>query len=323
MDRLLEVKDLCVSFGSGPDALRAVRGVSFPLDHGSTLGLVGESGCGKSVTACSLLRLVTPPGRITGGCVTFRGRDLLSLPENEIRKVRGREIAMIFQEPMISLNPVFSVGYQIAEVLKIHENMKDAEARQKAVYLMDQVGIPGAGSRFGSYPHEFSGGMRQRIMIAIALAGSPLLLIADEPTTALDVTIQAQILDLLLSIQEKSGMGLLLISHNLGLVFNAADYIAIMYAGQIVEHGTASSIYEKPLHPYTRGLFRAIPRLGERSQTLYTIPGNVPVVRGDPAGCAFASRCPLASGECLDRPIEIDDIGDGHLVRCIHFDEEL
>ena len=323
MDRLLEVKDLSVSFGSGPDALRAVRGVSFSLDHGSTLGLVGESGCGKSVTACSLLRLVTPPGHITGGRVTFRGRDLLSLPENEIRKVRGREIAMIFQEPMISLNPVFSVGYQISEVLKIHENMKNDEARQKAVYLMDQVGIPGADSRFGSYPHEFSGGMRQRIMIAIALAGSPLLLVADEPTTALDVTIQAQILDLLLSIQEKSGMGLLLISHNLGLVFNAADYIAIMYAGQIVEYGSASSIYEKPLHPYTRGLFRAIPRLGERSRNLYTIPGNVPVLRGDPAGCAFSSRCPLATGDCLTRPVEIDDSGDGHLVRCIHFDQEL
>ena len=319
MDNLLDVKDLSVSFGHGEDALRAVRGVSFSLKRGLTLGLVGESGCGKSVTASSLLRLVSPPGRITGGQIGFQGRDILSLSDENMRRIRGKEMAMIFQEPMISLNPVFTVGYQITEVLKLHENMNDSDAREKAVELMDQVGIPSPEARYRSYPHEFSGGMRQRIMIAIALAGSPQLLIADEPTTALDVTIQAQILDLLLSIQEQRGMALLLISHNLGLVFNAADYIAIMYAGQIVEYGTSKSIYRKPLHPYTKGLFMAIPRLGERSRTLYTIPGNVPFIREELRGCAFAPRCPLADDECLGSEIKLHDAGKEHTVRCIHW----
>jgi peptide/nickel transport system ATP-binding protein len=317
MEELLSVKNLRVSFSMNGYRLLAVRGASFELKKGETLGLVGESGCGKSVTAFSILRLIDPPGFIDDGEIHYAGKNLLALDEERIRAIRGKEISMIFQEPMTSLNPVFRIGYQIEEVLRLHLNLSKKESRERTIELLNQVGIPSPEKRCDSYPHELSGGMRQRVMIAMALAADPAILIADEPTTALDVTIQAQILDLLLHLQEERNMSLLLITHDLGIVANVADRIAIMYAGEIVESGSTIDIFNNPLHPYTIGLFEALPRQGNRKERMSTIPGTVPTITSETTGCTFHPRCFQASDECLQDNIPLREIKPFHTVRCI------
>ncbi len=297
--------------------LFAVRGASFDVHKGETLGLVGESGCGKSVTAFSILRLIDPPGCIDDGEILYAGTNILALDEENIRKIRGKEISMIFQEPMTSLNPVFRIGFQIEEVLRLHLNMNKKDARERAIDLLRQVGIPTPEKRCDSYPHELSGGMRQRAMIAMALAADPAILIADEPTTALDVTIQAQILDLLLQLQTERKMSLLLITHDLGIVANVADRIAIMYAGEIVETGSTRDVFNNPLHPYTIGLFEALPRQGNIKERMSTIPGTVPAVTGEMRGCVFHPRCFKAGDECLRDNVALREIMPEHHARCI------
>ncbi|HNW27845.1 MAG TPA: ABC transporter ATP-binding protein [Spirochaetota bacterium] len=318
MAALLEVKNLNVRFPlSGGDIL-AVRDVSFSLEKGRTLGFVGESGCGKSVTAYSILGLVPPPGVIDSGSIRYRGEDIVRMDDDRIRQIRGKEIAMIFQEPMTSLNPVFTIGYQIIESISLHLGMGDREAREYAAELLDSVGIPDPARRLDSYPHELSGGMRQRAMIAMALSASPSILIADEPTTALDVTIQAQILDLLIRLQDERKMSLVLITHDLGIVANIADEIAIMYAGEIVEFGRTGDIFRKPGHPYTRGLFSAIPRIGENRKRLMTIPGMVPAMTSAPTGCVFYPRCGMSISACDRAPVAMRG-ARGRAVRCIRY----
>jgi len=317
MAPLLSIENLRISFDLGDSRLFAVRGLSLDLDEGTTLGLVGESGCGKSVTAFSILRLIDQPGSIDGGTITYRGENLLALDDAAMREIRGGEIAMIFQEPMTSLNPVFRIGYQISEAIRLHLGKDKAEAKERAIELLDQVGIPSPGKRYDSYPHELSGGMRQRVMIAMALSAEPSILIADEPTTALDVTIQAQILDLLLKLQSERNMSLLLITHDLGIVANLADRIAIMYAGEIVESGTTEQIFNAPLHPYTIGLFEAIPRPGSVGGRMKTIPGTVPAITAEPRGCVFHPRCSRGSEECLRDSIDLMERHGTQKVRCI------
>lgn len=313
---ILSVRNLRIEFESTGATVFAVRGVSFDLRKGRTLGMVGESGCGKSVTAYSVLRLIQPPGKITGGEINYRGADILRMNPEDVRAIRGREIAMIFQEPMISLNPVFTIGFQISEAVMLRHGKDKKESRGIAVEMLTRVGIPDAEKRYRSYPHELSGGMRQRVMIAIALAASPSILIADEPTTALDVTIQAQILDLLMNIQRERDMSMLLITHDLGIVANTADDIAIMYAGEIVESGTVPQIFNAPMHPYTIGLFEAIPRIGESARRLRTIPGMVPSLTSEPQGCVFYPRCFRRADECRENPIPLVE-KNSHLVRCV------
>lgn len=317
MENLLSVNNLRVSFSMNGYRIFAVRGASFELKKGETLGLVGESGCGKSVTAFSILRLIDPPGFIDDGEIVYNGANLLTLDEESIRKVRGKEISMIFQEPMTSLNPVFRIGFQIEEVLRLHLGLNKKDARDNAIELLRQVGIPSPEKRCDSYPHELSGGMRQRVMIAMALAANPAILIADEPTTALDVTIQAQILDLLLQIQNERHMSLLLITHDLGIVANVADRIAIMYAGEIVETGSTQEIFNNPLHPYTIGLFEALPRQGNVRERMSTIPGSVPTISEEIHGCTFHPRCFKGGDECLKDAIPLGEANPLHFVRCV------
>jgi len=314
--RLLEVSDLSTRFPGAGSEVRAVDRVSFHVDEGETLGLVGESGCGKSVAALSLVRLVPPPGRIVSGRIVYKGRDLMSLPERAMRRVRGREIALVFQEPSTALNPVFTVGYQIAEGLIVHGMMKKKEALREAARLMDVVRIPDAARRATEYPHQMSGGMRQRVMIAMALACRPALLVADEPTTALDVTIQAEILDLLRGLKRDFQLSLILITHNLGVIAETADRVAVMYAGRIVEQAGTRDLFASPKHPYTAGLLRSIPRLGEagageggRKKRLATIDGSVPDLQRLPAGCAFHPRCPDVMRECREETPSLLPIG--------------
>jgi len=296
---LLEVRDLRTHFHSRAGVARAVDGVGFSIEAGQTLALVGESGCGKSVTAFSLLRLVAdPPGRIVGGEVMFEGRDLLRLDEAAMRAVRGDRIAMIFQEPMTSLNPVFTIGDQIAEAVMLHRRVPRRTALERARELLEQVGIPEPGRRLREYPHRLSGGMRQRAMIAMALACEPRLLIADEPTTALDVTIQAQILDLIDELKSRTGMAVLLITHDLGVVARHSQHVAVMYAGRVVEQAPTAALFREPRHPYTRGLLGSIPAPGRAGGRLTEIPGMVPSLADMPPGCAFAPRCPLAQVRC-------------------------
>jgi oligopeptide/dipeptide ABC transporter ATP-binding protein len=302
---LLEVTGLCVQFPRDRAAMRVADSVSFRVAEGETLGLVGESGCGKSVTARALLRLVPPPGRIVSGRILFQGIDLLQLPEREMRRYRGRRIALVVQEPMIALNPVFTVGYQIAEGPIVHGMMKKKEALAEAARLMTLVKIPDPERRVRDYPHQMSGGMRQRVLIAMALASRPSLLVADEPTTALDVTLQAEILDLLKQLKGEFGLSLLLISHNLGVIAAAADRVAVMYAGRIVEVAPVRALFASPGHPYTAGLLRSVPRFGEagagdngRRRRLQAIDGNVPDLLHLPPGCAFHPRCPDVMPEC-------------------------
>jgi oligopeptide/dipeptide ABC transporter ATP-binding protein len=319
---LLAVEDLRTHFFTADGVVRAVDGVSFEVGAGETLALVGESGSGKSVTALSILRLVPdPPGKIVSGRIRFRGRDLLSLASGPMRAVRGKEISMIFQEPMTSLNPVFTCGEQIVEAVVLHERVSRSEARTRAVELLRLVGIPAPEQRTREYPHQLSGGMRQRVMIAMALACRPALLIADEPTTALDVTIQAQILDLLGRLQEELGMAVLLITHDLGVVAETADRVAVMYAGQIVESCDSSAAFRRTRHPYTAGLLASLPRLGTRGTPLRVIPGQVPDAARLPAGCRFHPRCPVVIDRCRALEPPLAALESGHLARCWRAEE--
>ena len=318
MPTLLEVRELRTTFTTAAGLVRAVDGVSWDIAEGETLALVGESGCGKSVSALSVMRLVAPPaGRIESGRVLFKGRDLLKLSEPEMQRVRGREIAMIFQEPMTSLNPVLTIGRQLTEGLEIHMNMRVAAARARAVELLGMVGIPDPERRLSPYPHQFSGGMRQRMMIAMALACNPSLILADEPTTALDVTIQAQILELMRSLSRKLGVAMLIITHNLGVVARYADRVNVMYAGRIIERATAAELYANPRHPYTLGLLRSVPRLDEpRRARLAPIEGQPPDLTRLPLGCSFAPRCAFKVARCEKEAPALEPVCDGHVSAC-------
>ena len=313
---LLAIKNLSVSFFSDKGEVRAVRDVSLTVNAGQTLALVGESGCGKSTVALAIMRLIDAPGHIVGGQIRFKGRDLAALPESELRAIRGKEIGMIFQEPMTSLNPVFPIGEQIGEVLSTHLGLSDRAARAEALRLLEKVGIPSAAQRIDQYPHELSGGMKQRVMIAIALACQPDLLIADEPTTALDVTIQAQILELLQALQEEMRMAILLITHNLGVVAQFAKDVQVMYAGKIVEQADVITLFKNPLHPYTRALLKALPRPGHRAERLASIPGTVPSPLQYPKGCAFAPRCPDERAGYRENQPPLHEVEPGHAVAC-------
>ena len=312
---LLVVEDLALRFGGGPS--NVVDGVSFDVAAGETLCIVGESGCGKSVTSLALMGLLPmPPAEIVRGRALFEGRDLLALSRREIGRLRGDRMAMIFQEPMTSLNPVYTVGEQIAEIVRRHRPVGRAEARARALEMLERVKVPAAKRRLDDYPHQMSGGMRQRVMIAMALANDPRLLIADEPTTALDVTIQAQILDLMRELQQETGTALILITHDLGVVAEVADKVAVMYAGRIVETGPVAAIFDDPQHPYTLGLISSVPSLGERGGRLATIPGMVPTVERMPAGCRFAPRCPFADAGCRAELPPLTQIAEGHSAAC-------
>ncbi|WP_303721660.1 ABC transporter ATP-binding protein [Malonomonas rubra] len=315
MSPLLDVRNLQSYFFTRSGLVKAVDDVSFSIDKGETLALVGESGCGKSMTALSLLRLLPEPGRVVGGEIELSGHDMLHLPEIEIRRIRGNEISMIFQEPMTSLNPVLRIGEQIAEVLRLHEGLSDRDALYKAAQLLEQVGISDSRHRLRDYPHQLSGGQRQRVMIAMALACDPQLLIADEPTTALDVTIQAQIMDLLCQLKEERQMATLLISHDLGVVASNADKLAIMYAGKIVESGPVATLFDNPLHPYTQGLLACIPKLGNK-EALKTIAGQLPNLREHHEGCLFIDRCDAPSAPCGHHAPQLLEIEPDHWVRC-------
>jgi len=319
---LLRLENLRTYFRDGASVARAVDGVSFDVREGETVAVVGESGSGKSVTAMSILRLVQPPGRIEPGSrVEFEGRDLLQLPKGELRAVRGNRIGMVFQEPMSALNPVLSVGEQIAEVVRVHTTATRREAWQRAVEMLGRVGIPAPAERAREYPHQLSGGMRQRVMIALALVLRPALLIADEPTTALDVTIQAQILELLRELQAQLGMAILLITHDLGVVAEMAERVIVMYGGEVVERASVQQLFDAAHHPYTEGLLGAMPRLGERRERLLTIPGVVPSPTAWPSGCRFRDRCGYAWGRCAVEHPPLYTVGDLHVSRCHLADE--
>jgi len=314
---LLEVRNLRTVFDTDDGQVQAVNGVSFEVRPGETLGVVGESGCGKSVTAFSILRLIpSPPGRIVGGEVLLRGRDLLTLSDDAMRRLRGNEISMIFQEPMTALNPVYTVGDQIMEAVRLHQKVGKKEARRRAVEMLKKVGIPSPEQRVDEYPHQLSGGMRQRVMIAMALSCNPALLIADEPTTALDVTIQAQILELLKGLQAELGMAMILITHDLGVIAETADRVAVMYAGKVVEYTDIRTLFASPRHPYTIGLLESIPRMTERKERLSVIPGTVPPPTAFPPGCAFHPRCPFLNDVCRREEQRLEPCGEGHEVRC-------
>jgi oligopeptide transport system ATP-binding protein len=320
---LLEVNDLKTHFFTREGVVQAVDGVTFQVEKGTTLGIVGESGCGKSVTALSVMGLIPkPPAKIVQGSVMFEGRDLTTLSERQLEDVRGRQIAMIFQDPMTSLNPTFRIGTQITETLDRHFDISRGAARKRAVELLQEVGIPRAVERLDDYPHQFSGGMRQRVMIAIALSCDPKLLIADEPTTALDVTIQAQILDLLERLREEHDMAMIIITHDMGVVAEAADEVAVMYAGQIVEQAPSLELFGNPEHPYTEALLGALPQLegeGIREGRLTAIPGRPPDLVDPPEACRFAARCPYSDQDsCATEPQELREIRPGHLVRTAH-----
>jgi len=318
---LLRVRDLKTYFVTdrGAGTARAVDGVSFDLQPGETLGIVGESGCGKTVTSLSILRLIPePPGHIRpGSYIEFEGRNLLTLAPKELRAIRGNRIAMIFQEPMTSLNPVLTIGDQVAEAAIVHQRLSRRAARARAIEMLQQVGIPDPESRVDDYPHQLSGGMRQRVMIAMALICHPQILIADEPTTALDVTIQAQILELLARLQQQLGMAVLLITHDLGVVAGTADRVVVMYAGQVVESAPTPELFARPRHPYTEGLMASIPRLDRPRERLHSIPGSVPAATAWPAGCRFHPRCPFAWEKCrTEEPPLLDTEVAGHAARC-------
>lgn len=313
---LLHVSNLRTSFFTDKGEVRAVDDVSFAIQAGQTLALVGESGCGKSVAALSIMRLIAAPGRIIGGSIKFKGQELLGLPEKDMRRIRGKSIGMVFQEPMTSLNPVMSVGDQIGEVLKIHTPLSDHEIRQDVLSLLAKVRIADPERRIDQYPHEMSGGMKQRVMIAMALACKPDLLIADEPTTALDVTIQAQILDLLASLQKDLGMAILLITHNLGVVAQFSRDIVVMYASKIAERASVRELFRNPCHPYTKALLKSLPRPGERQMRLEAIPGTVPSPLQYPPGCHFSSRCPDVLDDCHLKPPPTIQVGEAHESVC-------
>ncbi len=321
-DNLLDIQGLQTSFHIRGEIARAVDDVDLSVKPGETLGLVGESGCGKSVTAHSIIGLIpTPPGKITGGRILFQGRDLLTLSEKEMQKIRGCSISMIFQEPMTSLNPVYTVGEQVGEVIRLHRKLTRNETRGRVVEMFQKVGIPAPEKRLGDYPHQMSGGMRQRVMIAMALSCNPQLMIADEPTTALDVTIQAQILDLMNSLKSETNAAILFITHDLGVIAETAKHVAVMYAGKVMEYTDADRLFNNPKHPYTIGLMESIPILGNKTenQKLKTIPGSVPSLFNLPSGCRFSDRCPDAFDECKITPPEMVEIETGHIVRCLKY----
>jgi oligopeptide transport system ATP-binding protein len=323
VEKLLEVKDLKVSFYTYSGEVQAVRGVDLELSKGEALAIVGESGSGKSVTSKAIMRLIpNPPGKIKEGEVLFEGKDITKLTEREMQKIRGSEISMIFQDPMTSLNPTMTVGKQIMEGLIKHQRLSKSEANERAVQLLKLVGLPNAEARVKQYPHQFSGGMRQRVVIAIALACNPKLLIADEPTTALDVTIQAQILDLMRDLQEKTGTAIILITHDLGVVANLAQRVAVMYGGMIVETGTVDEIFYKPKHPYTWGLLASMPKLDSGAEELLAIPGTPPDLADPPKGCPFAARCPHAMQVCVDNMPEYTELSETQKTACWLLDEK-
>jgi oligopeptide/dipeptide ABC transporter ATP-binding protein len=315
--RILKIRDLSVSFTTENGPAKVIENVSFSVEHGKTLGLVGESGCGKSVTAMSIIRLLpSPPTQVESGRIFFNGDDMLGLNDAEMRSIRGNRIGMIFQEPMTSLNPTFSIGFQIAEVLRIHRGLDRSQARQRCIELLEMVGIGSVTTRLDQYPHELSGGLRQRVMIAMAIACRPGLLIADEPTTALDVTIQAQILDLLVKLQKELDMSILMITHDLGVVAEFCDHVAVMYAGKIVEKAPVEQIFNQPRHPYTLGLMTSIPKIGHKRTYLPTIPGMVPGIGQRPAGCYFVDRCNRAKEICRSSEPPLDGKGTKIRLAC-------
>jgi len=314
---MLKIKDLRTIFNIREGKVPAVDGVSLHIDREETLAVVGESGCGKSVTALSVMRLIkTPPGRIERGEIEFDGKNLLSLTPKQMRGIRGDSIGMIFQEPMTSLNPVYTIGDQIQEVIMLHQKVSRAKARTRAIDMLRKVEIPLPEKRFYEYPHQLSGGMRQRVMIAMALSCNPRLLIADEPTTALDVTIQAQILDLMRGLRKSLGMSIMLITHDLGVVSSMADRVVVMYTGRIVEEATVQDIFKKPMHPYTHGLLNSIPHIETEAEKLHVISGTVPNLLYLPQGCHFWPRCPFAQEKCRKEAPNLETIGDGHKVSC-------
>ena len=320
-DVLLTLEDLHTYFFTDIGVAKSVDGVTYTVKKGETVGIVGESGCGKSVTALSVMGLIPqPPGKIVRGAIRYKGQDLTKLSPKKMRDLRGKEISMIFQEPMTSLNPVYTVGNQIMEGILVHEDVSDAEARKRAIEMLRLVGIPLPEQRIDEYPHQLSGGMRQRVMIAMSLACKPDLLIADEPTTALDVTIQAQILELLNKLQEEMGMAILLITHDLGVVAETCDRVVVMYAGKVAEQADVHTLFYKPSHPYTHAHFKSLPDIEGDRDKLYTIPGMVPSAVEFPDGCRFRARCPFATDACGEQP-PLVEIEDGHFVACHHTDQ--
>jgi len=317
MAKLLEIHDLKTYFNTDSGIAKAVDGVSYNVDKNETLGLVGESGCGKSVTALSIMQLIpNPPGFYAGGKIYFENQSLLELPEEKMQKIRGNQISMIFQEPMTSLNPVFTCGSQISEAVELHQKLSKKDAKDRAIEMLRLVGIPAPEQRYNEYPHLLSGGMRQRVMIAMALSCNPAFLIADEPTTALDVTVQAQILNLIERLQEELGMGVIFITHDLGVIAEISDQVAVMYASKIVEYGSVNQIFENPLHPYTQGLLKSIPRMGESVARLNVIPGSVPASTDFPKGCNFCTRCPYADSTCENEEPGLETFEPGHQAAC-------
>jgi len=323
MARLLDVDNLVTRFYTEDGVVHAVNGISYTLDEGESMALVGESGCGKSVSVLSLMRLIpTPPGRIEEGTITYNERELLSVSDDEMRTIRGREIAMVFQDPMTSLNPVLTIGRQLTEGLKLHLGMNDSQAKNRAAEMLEMVGIPSAADRLSDYPHQFSGGMRQRVMIAMALSCNPSLLIADEPTTALDVTIQAQIVDLVKQLQSKLGMAIVWITHDLGVVAGMVEKVAVMYAGYIVETGNVHDVYKHRRHPYTMGLLDSLPKLDQKDQKrLATIKGLPPDLLQEPTYCPFAPRCPYVIDHCWRENPTLTPSGPNHFVACWRHEE--
>lgn len=319
-DLILDIKDLVIHYETDDGTVEAVNGLDIQLEYGKTLGLVGETGSGKTTTALSILRLVPdPPGVIKNGSITLDGKDILNLPQKDLESIRGNLVSMIFQDPMTSLNPVLTVGEQIAEVIGLHENISEKEAADKAGQMLEVVGIPK--ERYGEYPHQFSGGMKQRVVIAMALACNPKLLIADEPTTALDVTIQAQVLETMKELREKFGSAMIMITHDLGIIAEVCDEVSVVYAGQIVEHGTLEDVFERTLHPYTEGLFGSLPNIEERRHRLQPIPGLMPDPTDLPKGCCFAPRCKYCTEACTKARPEMKWVSDTHYVRCTRYDE--
>ena len=320
---VLQIKELKTYFYTDSGEVPAVDGISFTINEGEVLGIVGESGCGKSVTSLSVMGLVPyPPGKIVNGQILYRNEDLVQASEKRMRSIRGNDIAMIFQEPMTSLNPVLTIGDQVSESIRIHKNLKKKDAWQQAVKMLQIVGIPRAEQIVNEYPHQLSGGMRQRVMIAIAMSCQPKLLIADEPTTALDVTIQAQILDLIRKLNKEKGTAIMLITHDLGVVAEICERVIVMYGGKIVEEGSVSTILKNPKHPYTQGLIRSLPKIHEQEERLYSIPGNVPKPGSITKGCRFAPRCGQAFQECSEIDPELVYIEEAHLCRCLLYKEE-
>jgi oligopeptide/dipeptide ABC transporter ATP-binding protein len=319
-DNIIEVKNLKTYFYMSSGIAKAVDGVSFTLKKGETMGIVGESGSGKSVTASSIMRLVAKPaGRITDGQILFENKDIVKMKEKELRTMRGKDISMIFQDPMTSLDPVYKIGDQIVEVIKVHQKVSTEEARKMAIESLEMVGIPEAASRINAYPHEFSGGMRQRVMIAMAIVCNPKLIIADEPTTALDVTVQAQVLDLLKDLQKKMNTSILIITHNLGVIWEVCDTVMVMYAGKTVEYAKATTLYDKPLHPYTWGLLDSMPKLSQDTdKPLKAIKGSPPDLKLTGSSCNFHNRCPYAQDLCMEKAPGLIEIEEGHFVSC-HF----